>query len=532
MRPSAAALEPYDPAFSPVDVVLSANENNYGVPPEVAPALAEAVTSAAWNRYPVPLGGELREKLAAWHGVAPEQVIVGNGGDELLFNFFLAFGGAGHALVSCPPTFSVYGLYASMVETPVVEVPREKDFAPNVDALVEAARSATLVVVTSPNNPTGDLFPREGVRRLCEACPGIVLVDEAYIEFADPGSTVEDMLGEYQNLAVLHTFSKAFALAGARVGYVLASPAVVAALAAVRQPYSVSPAGHPGHTPGPQSPLQHAGWPRAAGRARVAQPGKLPLRPRAARPRGVVPPARRALHTGEGLLVHARPRGLPAHHRGQARGERPCGRGTHVHPEGGMTMARVASVSRQTAETSIEVTVNLDGTGTSDISTGVGFFDHMLTALSRHSLVDLTVHVKGDTWVDDHHTVEDTGIVLGQALRQALGDKRGIRRFGDALVPLDESLVMAAVDISGRGELYWDVPIGPQKVGTFDTGLGHEFFCGLARDAGMTVHLREVAGENAHHILEATFKSFARALRAAVEPDPRVEGIPSTKGAL
>ena len=206
-------------------------------------------------------------------------------------------------------------------------------------------------------------------------------------------------------------------------------------------------------------------------------------------------------------------------------------------------MARAASVSRQTAETSIEVTVNLDGTGTSDISTGVGFFDHMLTALSRHSLVDLTVHVKGDTWVDDHHTVEDTGIVLGQALRQALGDKRGIRRFGDALVPLDEALVMAAVDISGRGELFWDVPIGPEKVGTFDTELGHEFFCGLARDAGMTVHLREVAGENAvhlrevagenaHHILEATFKSFARALRAAVEPDPRVEGIPSTKGAL
>jgi imidazoleglycerol-phosphate dehydratase len=197
-----------------------------------------------------------------------------------------------------------------------------------------------------------------------------------------------------------------------------------------------------------------------------------------------------------------------------------------------MTMARVASVSRQTAETSIEVTVNLDGTGISDISTGVGFFDHMLTALSRHSLVDLTVHVKGDTWVDDHHTVEDTGIVVGQALRQALGDKRGIRRYGDALVPLDEALVMAAVDISGRGELYWDVPIGPEKVGTFDTELGHEFFCGLARDAGMTVHLREVAGENAHHILESTFKSFARALRVAAEPDPRVEGIPSTKGAL
>ena len=195
-------------------------------------------------------------------------------------------------------------------------------------------------------------------------------------------------------------------------------------------------------------------------------------------------------------------------------------------------MARTATVARTTGETEIEITVNLDGTGESRISTGVGFFDHMLTALARHSLIDLDISVKGDTWVDDHHTVEDTGIALGQALRQALGDKRGIRRFGDAIVPLDEALIMAAVDISGRGELYWDVPIGPDKVGTFDTELGHEFFCGFARDAGITLHLREMCGTNAHHILEATFKACARALRVAVEPDPRVTGIPSTKGSL
>ena len=132
-------------------------------------------------------------------------------------------------------------------------------------------------------------------------------------------------------------------------------------------------------------------------------------------------------------------------------------------------MTRTASTSRKTAETSIELALDLDGTGASDVSTGVGFFDHMLCALSRHSLVDLDLRVEGDTWVDDHHTVEDTGIVLGQALREALGDKRGIRRFGSCMVPLDEALVMAAVDISGRGELFWDVPISAQKVGTFDT---------------------------------------------------------------
>ena len=195
-------------------------------------------------------------------------------------------------------------------------------------------------------------------------------------------------------------------------------------------------------------------------------------------------------------------------------------------------MTRTAKVVRATAETDIGLSGDLAGTGAADVETGVGFFDHMLCALARHSLVDLTVRVKGDTEVDDHHTVEDTGIVLGKALREALGDKRGIRRFGSVMVPLDEALVMAAVDVSGRGELYWDVPIGPAKVGTFDTELAKEFFAGLARDAGITLHLRLVTGENAHHIIEATFKAAARALREAVESDPRVDGVPSTKGSL
>ena len=196
-------------------------------------------------------------------------------------------------------------------------------------------------------------------------------------------------------------------------------------------------------------------------------------------------------------------------------------------------MTRTAKVVRATAETDIGLSMDLDGTGAADVETGVGFFDHMLCALARHSMIDLTLRVKGDTCVDDHHTVEDTGIVMGQALREALGDKRGIRRFGSVMVPLDEALVMAAVDISGRGELFWDVAIGPDKVGTFDTELGHEVFAGLARDAGISLHLRLVCGENAHHIMEATFKAFARALREAVEPDLRSAGaIPSTKGSL
>jgi imidazoleglycerol-phosphate dehydratase len=195
-------------------------------------------------------------------------------------------------------------------------------------------------------------------------------------------------------------------------------------------------------------------------------------------------------------------------------------------------MARTAVVSRKTGETDIYIEVNLDGSGKTTIDSGVGFFDHMLTALGRHSLMDLTVKCQGDTWVDDHHSVEDIGIALGDAVRQALGDKRGIRRFADVAVPLDEALVLAAVDISGRGELYWDVPIGPSRVGTFDTELGQEFFIGFARNAGITLHLRELCGTNAHHVLEATFKACARALRVAFESDPRVDDVPSTKGVL
>ena len=195
-------------------------------------------------------------------------------------------------------------------------------------------------------------------------------------------------------------------------------------------------------------------------------------------------------------------------------------------------MARSATVTRKTGETDITVTLDLDGTGVCDISTGVGFFDHMLSALGRHSLCDLTVHATGDTWVDDHHTVEDVGIVLGQALAQALGDKSGITRFSDVTAPMDEALVLAAIDVSGRGELYWDVPIAAQKVGTFDTELVKEFWLAFVRTLGATVDFQQMAGENSQHIIEGMFKAVARAIRGAVEIDPRVQGVPSTKGSL
>lgn len=193
---------------------------------------------------------------------------------------------------------------------------------------------------------------------------------------------------------------------------------------------------------------------------------------------------------------------------------------------------RRAVVTRVTGETDITVELDLDGTGTCSIDTGVPFFDHMLNAFGRHGLFDLTVRATGDIEVDAHHTVEDTGIVLGQAFTQALGDKAGITRFSDVCIPMDETLIQAAVDISGRGQAYCDLPIPTERVGSFDTELAVEFFYAFARDARVTLHVRELAGANSHHIIEAAFKAAGRAMRYACELDPRVNGVPSTKGSL
>jgi imidazoleglycerol-phosphate dehydratase len=194
---------------------------------------------------------------------------------------------------------------------------------------------------------------------------------------------------------------------------------------------------------------------------------------------------------------------------------------------------RQARIHRATAETEITVEIDLDGSGRHDMATGVGFFDHMLDQLARHSLIDMTIRATGDTHIDDHHTVEDTGIALGQALAQALGEKRGIRRYGACLLPMDDALVRAALDLSGRPYLVWNVAFETPKIGSFDTELVREFFQALSSHGGVTLHIDRLAGINGHHVAEAAFKAVARALREAVEPDPRkLDAIPSTKGSL
>ncbi|MBQ7802012.1 MAG: imidazoleglycerol-phosphate dehydratase HisB [Oscillospiraceae bacterium] len=194
---------------------------------------------------------------------------------------------------------------------------------------------------------------------------------------------------------------------------------------------------------------------------------------------------------------------------------------------------RTAQINRATAETDISLSLDLDGTGISSIATGCGFLDHMLTLFARHGRFDLIVSCKGDTQVDYHHTVEDIGICLGKAFREALGDKKGILRYGDIALPMDEALILSAVDISGRGGCYYALEIPTQKVGDYDTELDQEFWIAFAQNAGMTLHLRQLAGRNSHHILEGAFKSVARSLKTAVAIDPAFANeVPSTKGLL
>jgi imidazoleglycerol-phosphate dehydratase len=195
-------------------------------------------------------------------------------------------------------------------------------------------------------------------------------------------------------------------------------------------------------------------------------------------------------------------------------------------------MSRTATIRRETAETTIDLTLNLDGSGTHTLATGVGFFDHMLSHLAKHGLFDLAVQCKGDLHVDSHHAVEDVGICLGKCLAEALGTKAGIRRYGSATVPMDETLVTAAVDLSGRPFLVWTAAVPNEMVGTFHSSLAEEFWRAASSAGGFNLHVVLHHGKNTHHIIEAVFKATARALRQATEPDPRVSGIPSTKGVL
>ena len=446
----------------------------------------------------------------------------------------------------------MHALIARGTGTGWISGPRSADFTIDVEASVQAIAEnrPDVVFITTPNNPTGSAVPPETVLALYEAAqaakPSMVVVDEAYIEFSH-GKSLLPLLEGRPNLVISRTMSKAFGAAGLRLGYLAAAPAVVDAVQLVRLPYHLSAVTQATAL----AALEHTdtllGYveqlkderdrlvDRAAGdRLRSDRLGRQlravrPVRRRRCRARGVAEdprpgrPGPGQRRTRVAACLHGHP--------GRERRVPRCGT---RNQEGAERMSRVGRVERTTKETSVLVEIDLDGTGKVDVSTGVGFYDHMLDQLGRHGLFDLTVKTEGDLHIDTHHTIEDTALALGAAFKQALGDKVGIYRFGNCTVPLDESLAQVTVDLSGRPYLVHTEPenMAPM-IGSYDTTMTRHILESFVAQAQIALHVHVPYGRNAHHIVECQFKALARALRYASERDPRAAGIlPSTKGAL
>ena len=507
------------------------------------------------NRYPDREFVALREALAGYLNtsggcdITPAMVWAANGSNEVMLQLLQAFGGPGRVALSFAPTYSMYPEYARDTMTEWVAGHRAEDFSLDLDAarrLVEERRPS-VVLLPSPNNPTGTALPPEAVSMLCEAAAsyepgGLVVVDEAYGEFRRAGTpSALELLPRHRNLVVTRTMSKAFALAGARLGYLAADPAICDAIRVVRLPYHLSAVTQATAL----AALRHApellgrvddlraerdatvAWLREQGLEVADSDANFVLFGRFA--------DRHALWQGlvdRGVLIRETgPDGWLRVSIGTA-DEMAAFRHALVETmddpaDGGPRMSRTARIERTTKESKVTVEVDLDGTGRSEVSTGVGFYDHMLDAFARHSLTDLVVRTEGDTHIDAHHTVEDTAIVLGQALREALGDKVGIRRFGDATVPLDEALVQAVVDVSGRPYcVHTGEPEGQVYVAIGGTGAAYQgsltrhVFETISFHAHLALHVRVLAGRDPHHLVEAQFKAFARALPRRRRPRP------------
>ncbi len=579
IRPHIQELEAYEPPdwealalraqVPPGQLIrLDANENLYGPSPRVIEALGRFDGYQYYPDY-----RSLIPAIARYAHVAPEQVVLGNGGDELIDLVVRLFVEPGDGVIICPPAFSMYAVSTRAHRGKVIPVPRHPDFSLDADAIESlvqnppAEASPRLLFITSPGNPDGRAIPLETVQRLLEL-PVAVVVDEAYVEFG--GQSAVSLLPAYPNLIILRTLSKWAGMAGLRLGYALASPQVIDALARVRSPFNVNMAaviaaqaaledaayaqhvisciiaererlesalaGLPGVYPVPSQSnfvlcrfTDHSGpeiAERLAARGILVRTFSDPMLADAVRITVGRPEQNDALLTALREILNIEP-SLP-----RASLEPSAASTAALTSLGGQTQSRQARITRQTRETEVTVALDLDGRGRYEIDTGLGFLDHLLAQLAAHGLFDLTVQARGDLEIDEHHTVEDVAIVLGQALDQALGDRRGITRMGHAYAPLDEALAHVAIDLSGRPYAVINAQFSLARIGTLSSDLVIHFLETLAFHGRLTLHARLLSGRNDHHKAEALFKALGRALDAATRLDPRRQGIPSTKGVL
>jgi histidinol-phosphate aminotransferase len=573
-------------------ILLDANELGLGA---ALPKSSYAGPSDSLHRYPDPYQRKLRAAVGKLRGLDPDQVFTGNGSDEAIDLIIRLFCEAGkHRILCTPPTYGMYKVSARIHDIEVDDAPLHPDFGLNPTAIINAISPQTRVLfLCSPNNPTGNQMSEADLVYICTHAPCIVVIDEAYIDFA-PSQSMTKALAEFPNLIVLQTLSKSFGLAGIRLGIALASKEIIAYFDKIKAPYNVNSLTAKVALSALLQPeiMQAKVQETLQERDYVIKRLELLKQQLVDSPiaLGTIFPSQanfvlfqidQALRIQEALAeqkVILRYRGNELHCENSLRlsiGSRSENNAffealitvlgyqgprykqmielldlqpTHssVNPvktahnhileqntDANLSSksSRRATIRRHTNETKIDITLNLDGTGVHQISTGLRFFDHMLEQIARHGLIDLDIQCQGDLDIDEHHTVEDVGIALGQALSQAYGDKRGIDRYGFVL-PMDEARATVALDLSGRPYLVFNANFTRDYVGDVPTDMIEHFFYSLATHMQATLHL-DVLGSNDHHKVEACFKGLARALKQSIEYNPRISGqIPSSKGSL
>lgn len=556
VRPNIRAMVPYSTArdeFKGVaEVFMDANESPF---------------DNGYNRYPDPSQARLKRRIAEIKGVDVQNIFVGNGSDEAIDLCFRIFCNPGlDNAIAIAPSYGMYSTCAAVNDVEMREVLLNDDFSLPVERLLDAAdNNSKLLFICSPNNPTGNVFPREEIERILQEFDGMVVLDEAYIDFADEPGMLRS-LENWPNLIILQTLSKAWGMAGLRAGLAFASDYVMRLFAQVKYPYNINVA-----TLSAVEKLLKAGVDdrvKLIKEQRAFMEQKLSgmecvwrVYPSQANFLLVQVDNAADLYNyllGEGIIVRDRSRmplcdntlritiGTPQENvrllraiaeydikRYGSRAEGgPLAEGELVAERELLQEyeSRSARVIRTTNETSVSVSVDLDNSGTGGISTGLSFLDHMLMQIVHHGGIMLTINASGDLEVDEHHTMEDVAITLGQALSKALGEKRGIERYGFAL-PMDESEAIVLLDFGGRIDFKWEVTFYGERVGDVPTQMFRHFFQSLCSAMNCNLHI-SARGENDHHIAEAIFKAFARALKAAVRREPFNYEIPSSKGLL
>lgn len=523
------------------DIALDANEFPW-------PPFGSVGAACKGNRYPEPQPVALLGKLASiWHA-KPEQILVGRGSDDAIDVLLRLFCEAGRdQIMVCPPTFGAYKVYATVQGAATLSVPlRTDNWQLDIPAILQACTPSTkLIFVPTPNAPMGHAMKREDILALCKAREGksLIVADEAYTEFTDhPEGLIAD-LAQHPNLVILRTLSKAHALAGERIGAAIALPEIITELQKVRAPYPLTQSSIRAALDALSSNglIQSAEYRRILVGERERMMHLLPQSPWVVR---VFPSVANFIlvqtKDAKAFIRHLQSFGILARNRhndlpdtvrislGSPAENNLVLKALGVTVPPGARPERLFSARRATKETSIDATVNLDAPNFLKIETGIGFFDHMLSQVAAHGGFGLELHCKGDLEIDQHHTIEDCALTLGEALRGALGDKRNIARFGFS-APLDEALASVVVDLSGRPYAVFEGVLPAPMVGELSAEMVPHFYRSLATALGAAIHVK-VQGENAHHMTEASFKALGRALRQAFRTEG--QGIPSTKGVL